>query len=660
MSSMVKFVKHPVLILLFFLGTGHSLSGQSVPSSAVIDSLASVYRQNLYAHPGLAKKAALEWLAEANKPDLKLQQAQAHYALGNLGNISGDYQSTVAHSQQTIKILKQLNFENGLAACYNLLALGYKNLGEYPKAMDGFLQCLSYAKNNDDKQQEANAYQNIATLYVLQKEYKKASENLDRAANLYRELKDDDGVLTTLFNFANILKEQGRFDESRKQYQTVLDYREREGNKAVIAYIHINLSQMLLEEKRYQEAIVALKKTLRLLRELQFNSDITIVLNDLGLCESKLGNTEKAIDYFHQALAIGEEQSLLRYNSDIYKNLSQLYQDQGDYENALKFYDKGVNTTAEQNSLDKEKYVARLQERYETQLKETRIKLLEKEQKLSEAELQKAELTVKRQRIIRNVFIAGFVLVLISLIILRLFYIQRLRVQKELSLQQEENAKQRINQMIKDHKLSVIERYQEGQDEERARLAREIHDGIGSDLAGIKIAFEHYTEDQREKPQTKRILDAISNACIEIRGLSHQLHPLPFSKIGFSSFLSDFIDQITNKTELEIQTFFFPEEDIDALPDELLADVYRIVQELISNILKHAEATRAEVQLTKHEDHLNIVINDNGKGFQKNRKQGIGLRNIKERLQKVQGTLDIDSGSGSGTSITIDIPIPLN
>ena len=270
--------------------------------------------------------------------------------------------------------------------------------------------------------------------------------------------------------------------------------------------------------------------------------------------------------------------------------------------------------------------------------------------------MQKVELTVKRQRIVRNAFIAGFILVLIILIILRLSYVKRLRIQKELNLQQEENAKQKITDMMKDHKLSVIERYQEGQDEERSRLSREIHDGIGSDLAGIKIAFEHYTENHKDELQSKRIANAINNACVDVRSLSHQLHPLSFSKIGFTSFLTDFIDQITKKSKLDIQTYFFPEEDIDKLPAELLADAYRIVQELINNILKHAEATKADVQLTKHEDHLNIVITDNGKGFIKNKKQGIGLRNIKERLQKIKGTLDIDSGSSHGTSITIDIP----
>ncbi|WP_458627058.1 tetratricopeptide repeat-containing sensor histidine kinase [Winogradskyella sp. PC D3.3] len=585
------------------------------------------------------------------------QVARALYALGNLGNISGEYKNTIKYTNEAIALLKSINVENGLDACYNILALGYKNLGNYPKAMDSFIQCLSHAKANDNKMQEANAYQNIATLYVIQKKFKKATENLDRAAKLYRELENDDGVLTTLFNFANILKEQKQFNEARKHYATVLDYRKKQGNKAVVAYININLSQMLVEEGKCEEAVVSLKKTLALLKELQFNSDITIVLNDLGLCESKLGHTKAAIAYFQQALALGEEQSLLIYKADIYKNLAQLYQEEGNYKSALYYYQKGVTTGAELNSLDKEKYVAQIQERYETQLKETRIQLLEQEQKLSEAELQKAELTVKRQRLIRNVFIAGFVLVLITLIILRYLYVQRLRVQKELTLQQDENAKQKISQMIKDHKLSVIERYQEGQDEERARLAREIHDGIGSDLAGIKIAFEHYAENYNNEPQSKRIAKAINNACVDIRSLSHQLHPLSFSKIGFTSFLTDFISQITSKSDIKIQTFFFPEEDIDQLPEDLLADAYRIVQELVNNILKHSQATHADVQLTKHEDHLNIVINDNGKGFKKHKKQGIGLRNIKERLQKVNGNIDIDSSQGNGTSITINIPI---
>ncbi|WP_179352056.1 tetratricopeptide repeat-containing sensor histidine kinase [Winogradskyella vidalii] len=654
---MKTYPKHNLLLLAIFCAVINLTAAQTSQNTPLLDSLSVEYAKNVYKNPQVAKKAALQWLKESKKLKMELQEARALYALANLGNITGEYKNTLKYINEAINLLKAIKVEKGLAACYNILATGYKNLGQYPEAMDSFMQCLHYAKKTESKVQEANAYQNIATLYLLQKDYKKSAENLDRAANLYREIGDDDGVLTTLFNFANILKEEGKYDQARKHYKTVLDYRKQEGNKAVIAYVNINLAQMLVLEERCEEAVVALRKTLALLEALKFHSDMAIVLNDLGLCESKLGHRKEAISAFQRALTLGENQSLTIYNSDIYKNLAQLYEAEGDYENALKFYQKGVVTGEEQNSLDKEKYVANIQERYETELKETRIKLLEKEQKLSDAELQKVELTVKRQKLIRNALIAGFALVLITLIILRLSYIKRLRVQKELRLQQEENAKHKISEMMKDHKLSVIERYQEGQDEERSRLAREIHDGIGSDLAGIKIAFEHFIENNEDQSQSNRIAKAISNACVDIRSLSHQLHPLSFSKIGFTSFLNDFIDQITTKSTIEIQTFFFPEEDIDQLPESLLADAYRIVQELINNILKHAEATKADVQLTKHEDHLNIVINDNGKGFKKNKKQGIGLRNIKERLHKVNGDIDIDSSTANGTSITINIPI---
>ena len=558
--------KYKLFLLFFFCSLLNLVNAQTPQNTTLIDSLATVYTSNLYNNPQVAKKAALQWLEESKASKIDLQVARALYALGNLGNISGDYKTTIKYTKQAITLLKTIEVQKGLAACYNILALGYKNLGQYPEAMDGFIQCLNYSKLTKNKTQEANAYQNIATLYLLQKDYKKAAENLDRAANLYRELGDDDGVLTTLFNFANILKEEGKYSRAREHYQTVLTYREKEGNKAVVAYVNINLSQLLVLEERCKEAVVALRKTLTLLEALHFNSDLVIVLNDLGLCESKLGHRKEAIAAFEKALDIGEDQSLPLYNSEIYKNLAQLYEEEGNYKNALKLYQKSVVTRAEQNSLDKEKYVANIQERYETELKETQIKLLEKEQKLSDAELQKVELIVKRQKLIRNALIAGFTLVLLTLILLRLFYIQRLRVQKELSLQQEENANQKITDMIKNHKLSVIERYQEGQDEERSRLAREIHDGIGSDLAGIKIAFEHYVENNHDLAQSNRIAKAISSACVDIRSLSHQLHPLSFSKIGFTSFLNDFIDQITTKSPIKIKTFFFPEEEIDLLP----------------------------------------------------------------------------------------------
>lgn len=626
-------------------------------NTANIDTVIAVYRASLNTNPKKAEEAAKKWLQISTQQNDSLSQARAHYALANVGSVLGDYRQTIKHADVTIAILSLLELEKGISACYNLLGVSYKNLGDYPLAMDNFLKCLTYAQKTNNKTQQANAHQNIATLYILQKEYTDAAKNLDRAASLYREIGDDDGVLITLFNFANILKEQGRYEEALKQYQTVLEYRIKEGNKAAVAYVMINISQILVEQERYQEALPKLEETLKLLEELHFNSDMAIVLNDLGVCESKLGNTQKAIAYYERSLSIGESLSLTHYNTSFYQNLSDLYEKQKQYKKALFYYHKAVNVSLEARALDKEKYVAELQEKYETALKETKIKLLEKDKKINAIELEQATADVKKQRLLRNIFIIGFIVLVGILFLLRYFYLQRISIQKELAAQQEKNARQEINQLIKDHKLSVIERYQKGQEEERARLAREIHDGIGSDLAGIKIAFEHYLETQEDKKKGKRLLQAIDSSCKDVRALSHQLHPLSFSKIGFESFLKDTVTQFSTHHGLSCNLLLYPKEEIDQISEQILAHVYRIIQELLNNVVKHAKATEVEIQLTKHENYLNLVVSDNGVGFTQKKKTGIGIRNIQERIEKLKGTIEIDSSAQSGTSIAIDIPL---
>lgn len=625
--------------------------------SQVIDSLSKVYSKNVYSKPLEARKAAFAWLALSEEHNLEKEKARAYYSLGNLNSINGDYKESVEYALKTIESLEKLKMEQGLPAAYNLLALSYKNLSLYSKAMESFMICIEKARAVGDVLQEANAYQNVATLYIQKGTHDKAIESLKRANDLYKSIEDTDGVLTTLFNYANILKEQRKFDQAREHYMTVLKFRQQEGNKTVEVYVKINLAQILVEEHKFKEAIPHLESTYKLLEELNYVTDMAIVLNDLGVCESRVGNTTKAINYFEKALSITEERSILAYNANFFLNLGSLYADQKQYEKAYNYLYRSIIANTEFNTIEKEKHLADLQQQYETELKQTKIELLEKEQGLKEAELREVEQAVIRQKQLRNTFIIGFILVSILLIIVRYFYLQRLKVQKALQVEVEKNADHKISEMVKDHKISMIERYQKGQEEERGRLARELHDGIGSDLAGIKIAFEHYFSRQETGVQTKRLQEAINNACKDLRSLSHQLHPLAFSSIGFSSFLKEYVDTVSQKNNLTIKAYFFPETEINKLSDDLLAGVYRIVQELTNNIVKHAKASNAEVQLTKHDDHLNIVINDNGVGFTSVKKQGIGLRNIRERLEKLKGSIEIDSNAKYGTSITINIPL---
>ncbi|UII32855.1 sensor histidine kinase [Fulvivirga ulvae] len=645
----------PLLLALCFYSPalGQEKSRQEVK----LDSLFDEYVNVVHTSPVEAKLIADKILQISEENSYDIYAAKAHYLLGNLAYKKGEFSTTIEEINTAIDLLARNGVQKGLPACYNLLAVAYKNMGMLSEATEHFMSGLQLAKQLGDKRHEGNTYQNIALIYFQQQKYGQAMENLDRAKEIYEAINDQGGLIDIMFNYANIHKEQGNYEKAREQYLEVLAYFEGVEHYSKVAYVNINLSQMLVEEERYKEAVPLLKKTLQLLEKLNLHSDMAIVYNDLGLSNMNLGNLNVAIQYFDKALKIIDIDNPPYFTGEVYKNLSQLYRMKGDYKKALLYYEQYVAYEESVNSLEKEKYQEELEQEYETALKETRIALLEREKSLKEAELQKSELQEKRQRLVKNVFIAGFLLVLLTLIILRYFYVQKMKAQRRLAEQQEENSRQAINQLIKDYKLTVIERYQEGQEQERSRIAREIHDGIGSDLASLKMMLEHYLEHKGMDHNAGRIMTGIQNACKDIRNLSHQLHPLPFSQTGFSSFLKDFLVQKTNDGKLRINTFFFPEKDIDRLPDILLADVYRILQELVNNIVQHADAREAEVQLTLHEAYINIVVNDNGQGIPQGKKaSGIGLRNIRERLEALAGTMSIES-SEKGTLVNIDIPL---
>lgn len=622
-----------------------------------LNNLLSQFATTVSKSPEEARQYADRLMSLSVAYQLPAYTAKAYYALGNIAFKVGKFDSTIFQIEKAIALLEELDIEKGRTACYNMIAVSYKNMGKLAEAMKNFETSLKYANRTEDKNGEANAYQNISLVYFQQEKYIDAAKNLDRALAIYTALEDYSGVISTKFNFANIMKEQGKYKQAQEFYVEVLNFHQQQDNRIMEAYVRINIGQILLEEEKFEEALPHLLVTKDMLESLNLGADLAMIYNDLGSCMQQLGRDQEAIAYFKKALLHVEENSNVYFKGEIYHNLYRLYAGNGQYKMALDYYEKKVDQNEKQNSLALEKHVASLQEQYETKLKEAQITLLKREKSLKEVELQNAEINLKKQEMMRNVFLIGFLIVLVSLIIIRYFYKQKIRFQQQLNQKKEEISIQQTNEMVKDFRLKTIERYQEGQQQERARIAREIHDGIGSELAGLKIAFEQYLGTESENKESQRMLTGMRNACQDLRAISHKLHPPAFSQIGFCDFLQDFINQSVQASTVEIQTIFFPRETIDALGDDLLSDVYRILQELVSNMMKHSKATSSELQLTHHENYLNIVFSDNGIGIPKNESsKGIGLRNIKERLLSRNGSMEIDS-SAQGTTINIDINI---
>ncbi len=233
-------------------------------------------------------------------------------------------------------------------------------------------------------------------------------------------------------------------------------------------------------------------------------------------------------------------------------------------------------------------------------------------------------------------YVLGISLLIIILIATVIIYLVRVRAFKE-----KEQYKTKLQE-------TLLEQVLIGQDEERQRLARELHDGIGQSLAALKMQLKMSKEAQASEKNLKRV----ETLCKEVRHISHQMMPVVLQENGLIEAVNKLVNSSLRKNGVEVDLLIHGIS--ERLPSNIEIHLYRILQELINNILKHSKATKVGVQILKQNNKLLFITEDNGRGFSKNSSSnGIGLANIKSRLQLISGELEIESEPGNGTFIRI-------
>jgi len=211
-------------------------------------------------------------------------------------------------------------------------------------------------------------------------------------------------------------------------------------------------------------------------------------------------------------------------------------------------------------------------------------------------------------------------------------------------------------------KEQMISKILETEDRERSRFAKELHDSLGQNLTVASLNFNFVKKNvQQLDSDTQKKFDAgfsfLKEAIQESRNIAHNLMPQAISDFGYILAIESLLDNLSETTDIKF-TFY------DNLNGERLApdyelSLYRITQEGINNILKHAEASQVSVQLIKHHKSVILTIEDDGNGFQmmESAATSFGLNSMRNRASALSGALDIDSAPGKGTSITLEIPI---
>jgi signal transduction histidine kinase len=264
------------------------------------------------------------------------------------------------------------------------------------------------------------------------------------------------------------------------------------------------------------------------------------------------------------------------------------------------------------------------------------------------ADNDKAALTARNTRQLNWFFGATSLLLLIVVILTLLYY----RNKRKLSQQQ-------LKEMEQQQQIQFSQAMLEGEERERRRVAGDLHDGLGGMLAGVKINLSSLTDTATESPEAElhKAVDQLDRSITELRRIARNMMPEALLKFGLETALKDLCESLmSTNTRIGFQSFGI-EKDI---PQQKQVTIYRIVQELLANAVRHSQASDILLQCSQNGDTFFVTLEDNGKGFdtaQTNKAKGIGLGNVKRRVDYLKGTMEIESVANEGTTINIELNV---
>jgi two-component system NarL family sensor kinase len=559
-------------------------------------------------------------------------------------------EEAIAMDLEAIAIAKKANLQKNLANICNNTAILYNGVGDQSASLDYYLKAAAIYEELKDSSSMSFIYGNIAGVYNDLKEYENGYLYALKGISLCRRLNTTHGLGSGMVNLSSSLI-------NLKRYDTAL----------VVLYQNKELARK--EKNKYQQVDVMANMDyayagLGKFNLIKANADemmsLSIPINYTeGQCYGLVGLAEYWLHKKKFTLAIhyADDAISAAAKTKFISTLRDAYQEAGNIEvatgNIARFhYYDGLRDSIDE-VLYSDKILKNTQEldaKYSLNKKQTQIDDLNKQREIQ-------QLTIK-QRSTMNWALSGLVLVIV---LIGLLYNRNYRQKKKLLQAGVMLQQQRIAELEKERQLLAAHGVMQGQLEERTRLAKDLHDGLGSILSSAKYSFSNLKENLPDAPVTSAAFDRSMNmldlSISELRRIAQNMMPEALVKFGLDTALKDFCNSVEQSGALQLtyQSFEIRENSIPAIT---AGSVYRIIQELVNNILKHAGATTALVQLIRKDDTLSITVEDNGRGFNASileTSDGSGYLNLRNRVEYLNGTLDIQTAPDKGTSVNIEI-----
>lgn len=516
------------------------------------------------------------------------------------------------------------------------IALTYELQGKYAEAMQSLFFALNIAETQGLNYYQITVHIQIGIVFFNMKEADRAISHYDLAYAMAVEAKDSVNMVKALNNLGNtyMTLKSDVFYASRYFERALMMAKQIDFDVAEWVALN-NLTQIYISSNELTKAYPLIMDAFKM------DSTSVFVLYNLGTYYRASGSPDKARATYEQAMThCGNEIELMQV---LLKDLSEVCAETGNYTKALEYHKQYTELKDAVHNVETQKYIMELQTMYETSHKENRILLLSQQQ----------------QKSMKMIWYLVTGTVLLSIMIIFIFI--HGRNNRIIDKQRVKIALQESEQLRSQHLLLAAKASLEGEENERIRLARDLHDGLGGLLSGLKLSLIANKENAEKQGnyafQPDHALQLLDKSVSELHRISYNLMPEVLHGFGISEALDTFCRSVGQYQEqVKFLYQFFGK--MNRFKPEFELAVYRVGQELINNAIKHSNAKQITVQLIMDETRLFLSVVDDGIGFLPQQKMnstgGNGLRNITSRVESFGGRLEIISDKGQGTEVNVE------
>ena len=643
------------------------------------------------------------------------------FAINNEGNVYielGNYATALSKYQQALSIRKENNDTYGIAASYNNIGYIYKDIGDYEKALSNFFFALREFEKLKSEDAIAITHTYIAAVYWRKKDYAASTQSYEKALGIQQKLNNKNGMGISLQGIANNYGEQKKYAEAVQYYDQALALYRLVNDVRQIALVESNLGELHYRKGDFTNAHKHYKASVNLHQKINNKRSLGTALLGLAASSIQLNNLGDAKNYIDTAQSIIEANNSKEQKKNLYLVQSNYHTAANNYKTALEYYNRYADEKDSILNQENIKTLNNLQVQYETEKKQLRIDLLSKDNAIKELAIQNQKLEINKRLYEisqQNLLISQNKLLLAS---------NELEMQKqsELILRQRLDSSQqseKINLLNKENQINALElnnkklevnkknilllvtiagtlllmllgysyyrRYKlrkekelqtelmkqrdlaakavlEAEEKERIRIASDLHDGVGQMMSAARMnlsAIEsnlNFTS-QEQKNAYDRVIALVDESCREVRAVSHNMMPNALLKAGLAKAVREFLDKIDGRI-IKVNLY---SEGLDKQIDTNVETVlYRVIQECVNNVMKHAKASYLDISLIKDNEGISATIEDNGNGFDttdQSKFNGIGLKNVETRISYLKGTVEWSSQLGKGTLVAIHVPL---